>query len=160
LVTGLRLVVLPHLAYSFSHGFTYAAYALFLFALFTDFVDGRLARTLGATSKFGAYFDVTVDFLFVFGLFSQFVKEGLYSAWLLAPMLLMYLQFLVTSVYWRKVVYDPAGKYFGSLLFGGVGLTLLFPYQITYEIVRLGILVSIVISVVSRLAYLLNTEKK
>ena len=159
LITSLRMVILPHLAYSFNHGFTSVACALFLLAVGTDFLDGRLARKFGVTSKFGAYFDATVDFIFILVIFGVFVNFGLYPDWLLSLMFLMYLQFLLTSFFAKKI-YDPIGKYYGSLLFAGIGLTLIFSDQLTFDVVTYGIVISTLTSIISRLTYFLSGRHK
>ena len=160
LITSLRIVILPHLAYSLNHGLIPVACVLFLIALCSDLADGYVARKLGVASKFGAYFDATVDFVFIFGLFGVFVNLGLYSNWILLLVLVMYLQFVITSFLSKRTIYDPIGKYYGSLLFSGIGLTLLFPNQLTYTIVNHGIVLATLISIISRLYYLINPQKK
>ena len=160
LITSLRIVILPHLVYSFNQGFIPIVYALFLLAIGTDFADGLIARKLGVTSKFGAYFDITVDFLFVLGLYGMFVNSGLYSGWLLVIMVFMYLQFMITNFFFKRTIYDPIGKYYGSLLFGGIGLTLLFPGQLMYGVVTSGIVLSTLASIISRLTYFMGERIK
>ena len=71
----------------------------------------------------------------------------------------MFAQFTLTNLYFKKIIYDPVGKYYGSLLFGGIGLTLLFPAHIMYLIVTLGIVVSTVVALLSRLAYSLQNRR-
>ena len=160
LITSLRIVILPHLAYSFNQGLISVACVLFLLAIGSDLADGYVARKLGATSKFGAYFDSTVDFVLILGLFGVFVNVGLYSNLILLLVLFMYLQFVMTSLLSKQTVYDPIGKYYGSLLFAGIGLTLLFPNQLTYTIVNHGIVLSTLMSIISRLYHLIDQKNK
>lgn len=159
LVTSLRLAILPHLVFSIDQGFTLVSYSLFLFAIGTDLFDGRIARKLGVNSKLGSYFDSTVDFIFIILLFGVFANLGLYSNWLLAIILLMYLQFIMTNIFVKKATFDPIGKYYGSILFAGIGLTLLFPGQLTYNIVTFGIVNSTLASIISRYYFLFFKEK-
>jgi uncharacterized membrane protein len=86
-------------------------------------------------------------------MYLTFILKGIYSAWILFPIIFMFVQFILTNLHSRKTIYDPIGKYYGSLLFGGIGLTLLFPAQIMYNIVTLGIIASTVAAILSRLAY-------
>ena len=65
----------------------------------------------------------------------------------------MFAQFTLTNLHSKRTIYDPVGKYYGSLLFGGIGLTLLFPMQIMYNIVTIGIIVSTLAALLSRLAH-------
>lgn len=149
----LRLFALPHLIWSFNHEITFAVYALFLFSIGSDLADGYISRKIGAQSKFGANLDVTVDFLFINGMYLTFILKGIYPAWILLLIISMFTQFILTNRHSRKTIYDPVGKYYGSLLFGCIGLTLIFPTQIMYNIVTIGIIVSTVATILSRIAY-------
>jgi phosphatidylglycerophosphate synthase len=153
-ITLLRLFALPHLIWSFNHEITFAVYAIFLFSIGSDFADGYISRKIGAQSKLGATLDVATDFLFIDGMYLTFILKGIYSAWILILVVFMFAQFILTNLHFKKTVYDPLGKYYGSLLFGGIGLTLLFPIQIVYNIVTIGIIASTAAAVLSRLAYL------
>jgi len=159
-ITTLRLVALPHLVYSFNHQITLVVYALFLFSIGTDLVDGYVARKLNSTSKLGAYLDVTVDFLFISGMYLAFTIKGLYSPWILLIIVSVFIQFILSNMYLKQTIYDPIGKYYGSLLLGGIGLTLLFSDQLVYSIVTFGILLSTSASLISRLTYFLRKKTK
>ncbi len=157
-VTSLRLVVLPFLIYSFNQEIRVAAYALFLFVICTDFLDGYLAKKLEVTSRLGSYFDVTADFLFVSSMFLTFIFKRVYPLWIFLLIVFVFVQFMLTSFYSKRAVYDPVGKYYGSLMYGGIGLTLLFPEQLVYSIVTIGIVVFTMVSLFSRLAYFLRAQ--
>ncbi|MBN1357825.1 CDP-alcohol phosphatidyltransferase family protein [Candidatus Bathyarchaeota archaeon] len=156
-----RLVTLPFLVLALWYGLVFVADALFLFAVATDFADGYVAKKLHLASKFGAYFDAIADFLFIFGVFAYFVASGFYSVWILVLVAFEFAQFLLTS-HFSQVVYDPIGKYYGSLLYGAVGLTLLFSGDPIYTIVSVGVLIATAASLLSRLIYFVRvyTSKK
>jgi phosphatidylglycerophosphate synthase len=156
-ITALRVAVLPFLILSFILGLTLVSYALFLFAILTDFLDGYYAKKFHISSKLGAYFDATADFLFVSVMLSVFVFEGFYPLWVLVLVVFVFVQFILTNIVSRQAVYDLVGKYYGSLMYGAVGLTLLFQKQLIY-IVSAGIVVSSVACLVSR-AYFLFSRK-
>jgi phosphatidylglycerophosphate synthase len=158
-ITALRVAVLPFLILSFILGLTLLSYTLFLFAILTDFLDGYYAKKFHVASKLGAYFDVTADFLFVSAMLSVFVFEGFYPLWLLVLVVFVFAQFILTNTVSRQAVYDPVGKYYGSLMYGAVGLTLLFQEQLIYNIVTVGIVVSSAACLVSR-AYFLFSRKR
>jgi len=158
-ITALRVAVLPFLIISFVLGFTLVSYALFIFAILTDFLDGYYAKNFRVASKLGAYFDATADFLFVSAMLSVFVFEGFYSLWLLVLVIVVFVQFVLTNIVSRQAVYDPVGKYYGSLMYGAVGLTLLFQEQPLYEIVTWGIVFSSAACLVGR-AYFLFSRKR
>ena len=159
-ITASRLVALPLLVYVFYHELKFVSYGLFLFAVSTDVLDGYFARKHKTASKLGAYFDALTDFLFVFVMFLVFVFEGFYEWWLPLLLTVVFGQFILTSVYTKKTVYDPVGKYYGSLMFGGVGLTLLLPEPLMFSIVSAGGVVSTVAVLCSRLLYFLLKENK
>lgn len=158
LITLLRIVVLPHLIYSFKHGLTPFVYVLFLFAIGTDMVDGYLARKFSVQSKLGAYLDVTVDFIFIFGMYLVFTINQFYPPLILLIISAIFAQFIITNLYSKQTIYDPVGKYYGSILFAGIGLTLLFPDPIVYCVVTLGIISSTAVSILSRTLYFLRTK--
>jgi CDP-diacylglycerol--glycerol-3-phosphate 3-phosphatidyltransferase len=63
--TGVRIVVSPVImALLLGHSYTAAA-IVFLVAAATDWLDGRLARRWGVTTKLGAFLDTTADKLLV-----------------------------------------------------------------------------------------------
>lgn len=154
-----RLVTLPFLVFALRFGLVFVAYALFLFAVATDFADGYAATKLHLASKFGAYFDAIADFLFLFGVFAYFVASGLYSVWILILVAFEFAQFLLTS-HFSQIVYDPIGKYYGSLLYGAVGLTLLFLGGGIFTIVSVGVVIATVASLLSRLIYFVRVYKR
>jgi hypothetical protein len=98
--------------------------------------------------------------MFTIFLFGVFVNLGFYSNWLLSIMLLMYLQFIITNIFVKHATYDPIGKYYGSILFAGIGLTLLFPGQLTYDVVTYGIMMFTLASVIGRCTYLIKRRNK
>jgi len=60
------------------------AAALFCVAAATDWVDGRLARRWGVTSKLGSFLDTTADKLLVSGVLIALVAAGRASMWIAA----------------------------------------------------------------------------
>ena len=159
LVSMLRLVILPFFVYSFLSGLTLLGYSLFLFAVISDFADGYFAKKLQVTSSFGAYYDSTVDGVFIITMFGVFFLSGCYPYWVLLLILFMYAQFAMTS-FSLEVIYDPVGKYYGSLLYGAIGLTLLFSGQAFYNFVTLTLVAVSAASFFSRLSYLFIFRKK
>jgi phosphatidylglycerophosphate synthase len=158
LVSMLRLAILPFFAYAFFFGLTFVGRALFLLAIATDFADGYVAKKLGVTSKFGAYYDATVDAIFILTMFGVFFVAGCYPYWVLPLILFVYIQFTITS-FTCKITYDPVGKYYGSLLYGAIGLTLLFSGKVFYDFVTVSIVFVTAASLFSRVAYYLWSFK-
>jgi phosphatidylglycerophosphate synthase len=154
----LRVAVLPVLIISFVLGFSLLSYALFLFAILTDFLDDYYAKKFHVASKLGAYFDATADFLFVSAMLSIFVFEGCYPLWLLLLVIVVFVQFILTNIVSRQAVYDPVGKYYGSLMYGAIGLTLLFQEQLLYSIIFVGIVSFSVACLFSRVYFLFSQK--
>ena len=159
-ISFLRIIILPHLVYAFNHQITLVSYVLFIFAIGTDFVDGFIARKINSTSTLGAYFDVAFDFIFIFGMYFNFVITRIYSPLLLLMIVFVFSQFILSNIYLKQTIYDPIGKYYGSLLFGGIGLTLLFTHPLVYQTVTLGIIISTAAALISRLTYFLRKNIK
>jgi phosphatidylglycerophosphate synthase len=122
----LRLLMAPlvfNAIYKSEFGF---ATFLIVLAVFTDILDGVIARNLGTESPFGSYIDVIADFSFLFATCAALVFVQVYSYGLLLVMLAMFLQFVLLPKSGR-LIYDPVGKYFGSVLYGMVLVTLTLP---------------------------------
>ena len=158
-ITVLRIIVLPHLIYAFNHQIILVSYVLFLFSIATDLVDGFVARKLHAVSTFGTYLDAIFDFIFIIGMYLNFTLMGIYSPWILFMIIFVFSQFILSNMYFKQTIYDPIGKYYGSLLFGGIGLTLLFSHPLVYQIVTFGIIISTTSTLISRLTYFLRKGK-
>lgn len=136
-ISALRLVALPLFLYFFFNTNTTAAMLVFASAILTDLFDGYIARKLGAACKFGAYFDAATDFIFVLGIFGAFTISSYYPQWLLVLIAASFAQFLASSLY-TKTLYDPLGKYIGSVLYIAITLSLLFPTTFTFNFVLVG----------------------
>jgi phosphatidylglycerophosphate synthase len=129
-----------------------------LLAISSDLADGYLARKLRVSSRFGANLDVGVDFLFVAGVFLYFTIRGVYPAWVLVVIVAVFVQFLVTSKL-TGVVFDPVGKYYGSLLYGAIGLTMLSPERIVRDVITVAFVGVSAVSLFGRSIYFLKQRK-
>ena len=159
-IIAIRLIAAPLFLYTYANDLTAWALCIFLVAVFTDALDGQVARRLGGASPFlGPYSDAVADFFLVLAAFSAFVLEGLYPLWLLLLILAMFAQFILTSRLARPI-YDPVGKYYGVLLFFAVGVTLVLPYAAVRQAVPVVILGFTIASVISRAMFLLGFSKK
>jgi phosphatidylglycerophosphate synthase len=155
-ITAVRLALIPLLVFLVTNRMLFYGAALFLFLLFTDFLDGYLARKLGVSSKFGTYFDVTADFILVFSLFLAFGSQGFYADWVLILVAAVFAGFMLTSQ--SKKTYDPVGKYYGSLLYGAIGLRFLISGTIFYNVVTVGVAAFSAASILSRAIFLLKKQ--
>lgn len=134
-ISALRLAALPIFLYFFSNGAMALCILVFGVAQATDLIDGYVARKLRVASKLGAYFDAITDFVFITGIFAAFTLSGYYPAWVMLLITASFGQFIASSLYTKKL-YDPLGKYMGSVLYTAIGLTLLLPVEAIFIFVQ------------------------
>jgi CDP-diacylglycerol---glycerol-3-phosphate 3-phosphatidyltransferase len=156
-ISSLRIAALPIFLYLYNAANVTACLGLLAFCAASDFFDGYLARKLNATSKIGAYYDASTDFILMIGIFSIFYAYGYYPVWLLILIAASFVQFVVTSYYTKKL-YDPVGRYLGSALYIGVTLTLLLPNPPIFFFVQYAFAGFFTMSIASRIISL--TRKK
>jgi CDP-diacylglycerol--glycerol-3-phosphate 3-phosphatidyltransferase len=65
-------------------GHAYWATAVFIVAMTTDWLDGRIARRLGRTSPLGSLLDPVADKLLVLTVLIVLIDEGVFPAWMVA----------------------------------------------------------------------------
>lgn len=94
----------------------------------------------------------------VFILFVAWMSKGFCPGWVLIIITVIFGQFIITSLYLEEI-YDPAGKYFGSLLYGAAGLRFIVSGQLFYDIVTVGIVIAAGASVMSRGIFLVRTVR-
>ena len=152
-ISSLRIAALPLFIYFYNLGYVSVCLGLLAFCAATDFLDGYAARKLKTTSRFGAYYDATTDFILMIGIFSIFFANGYYSIWLLLLIAAAFIQFLATS-FLSKKLYDPVGRYLGSALYIGVVLTLLWPTSPVFAFVQDAFAAFLLVSLASRIVSL------
>jgi len=152
-ISSLRIAALPLFFYLFNTANITTCLILLAFCAASDFFDGYLARKLKATSRFGAYYDATTDFILMIGIFAIFYASGYYTIWLLLLIAASFVQFLATSLYAKKL-YDPVGRYLGSALYIGITLTLIWPMQATFSFVQFAFFGFLLVSIASRIVSL------
>jgi len=80
--------------YSGSIGF-----CLFVFAAYTDWLDGHLARKYKITSSLGAFIDATTDKIFMIGTFITMLLLNIVPHWTLFLIILILLrEFIITAL--------------------------------------------------------------
>ena len=155
-MSTLRLLVLPFFLVFIYNGETVQALYIFFFAIATDVADGYLARMLRVSSRFGAYLDSTIDFIFVFFASIVFCMKGFYPTFVPILLAFIFFQFLVTSRFVAGI-YDPIGRHYGTLIYLGTVLTLLFPVISIF--VSVGIAIASFATLFSRSLYILYFGK-
>lgn len=147
-ITTSRIILAVIFLYLLINNAIFEAIAIFLLAIFTDALDGYIARKLDVSSDSGAYFDIIADFFLVLIAFIAFIIIGIYPYWLLLLIILVFLQFILTSKF-NVLIYDPVGKYYGAFLFAIILITLVSTSNY-YIILLIIIVLFTVISLISR----------
>jgi phosphatidylglycerophosphate synthase len=158
-ISMLRLAALPIFLYFLSINATALCLLIFALAAVTDLLDGYIARKLKVASKTGAYFDVATDFALITAIFAAFTLNGYYSFWMLAFIGASFAQFVLSSLYTKKL-YDPLGKYLGSALYLAIAVTLVFPVSAVFAVVEVGFIVFASTSFVTRTLSFATIHKK
>jgi CDP-diacylglycerol---glycerol-3-phosphate 3-phosphatidyltransferase len=65
-------------------GHAYWATAVFIVAMTTDWLDGRIARRVGRTSPLGSLLDPVADKLLVLSVLIVLIDEGVFPGWMVA----------------------------------------------------------------------------
>ena len=147
-ITLSRVILAIIFLYLLINNAIFGAIAVFLLAIISDALDGYIARRLDVSSDSGAYFDIIADFFLVLIAFLAFIISGIYPYWLLLLIILVFVQFILTSKF-NILIYDPVGKYYGAFLFGIILITLFSP-STYYNILLLVIVLFTIISLISR----------
>lgn len=149
-ITTFRIIAAIIFLYLFWNYDYVSSFMVLVMALFSDIIDGYLARRLNATSNKGAYLDVTADFILILTCFTAFIIRGWYPHLILLLITVMFLIFIATSNL-KKPVYDPLGKYLGSVLMGIILLSFvvhdIFLRKVMLTIFIIFSLVSIIIRI-------------
>lgn len=149
----MRLVAAPIVYYTILNCSCIIAFTVFAFASLTDLVDGKVARKYNATSSFGAFLDVIVDYILVIISFLAFYKKQWYCIFVFIPITVSFINFLLSSGN-NKPKYDPFGKYMGAVIMVMIGITLLFPYVIVREMLTYLLAALFIFNMISRTIYL------
>lgn len=148
IITAFRVILAFIFLYLFLNNMIILGITVFLLAIITDALDGYIARKYDLSSSFGAYFDIFADLFLVLIGFLAFIIKGIYPAWVLFLIILVFIQFIVTSRF-KKLVYDPIGKYYGAFLFVIILITVVSP-SIFYNLLLIIIVIFTIISLLSR----------
>jgi phosphatidylglycerophosphate synthase len=96
---------------------------LFAALVLSDALDGRVARRLGAATRWGGRLDVIADIFSVFLLLSGLAAMGECPWWTPLPPVATTVGFVAIPV-GERLGFDPIGKHFGAVLFVAIGIVL------------------------------------
>lgn len=75
------------------------AFALYVLACITDYLDGWIARKMNTTSAFGTFLDPISDKIFIAALFIVMaVTDRIFGVWALAAVLILAREFMVSGL--------------------------------------------------------------
>jgi CDP-diacylglycerol--glycerol-3-phosphate 3-phosphatidyltransferase len=94
-LTAIRIFLVPIVFILLARGWNSLGVMLYLVAVFTDIIDGHLARRLHQGSVLGVMLDPVGDILLTLALFLFLFLEGTVPFWLFALLILRYLQFFL-----------------------------------------------------------------
>jgi phosphatidylglycerophosphate synthase len=135
------------------------ATCVFALACVTDLLDGQITKRTNSSPCLGGYADPAADFLLILGAFSAVGIRDVYPAWTVVVIVLMFLQFVLTSGR-QGPLYDPVGKYYGAALFASIAATLLLPEAAVRTTIPLAVLGFTAASVASRSLFLSRQRKE
>ena len=104
--TGVRILLAPVVMALVLHGSDTAAAAVFFVAAATDWIDGRLARRWGVTTRLGAFLDTTADKLLVTTALVALVAVDRVSPWI--ALIIMGREFTILGLRAAVAVGRPA----------------------------------------------------
>ncbi|MDO9045552.1 MAG: CDP-alcohol phosphatidyltransferase family protein [Methanobacteriaceae archaeon] len=162
LVSIIRIILAPLFLIVFLENNLILSIVIYIIAVATDAIDGYLAIILDSVTPLGAYLDITADLILILTGFVAFTINGIYPYWILILIIIMFLQFIITSKF-KFPVYDPIGKYYGAFLFLVIFITLIADIlHNTYSNYILLVLIVIftVISLISRLFFIMKLKNQ
>jgi CDP-diacylglycerol---glycerol-3-phosphate 3-phosphatidyltransferase len=130
--TSLRIVACPVImALLLSHDYTIAA-VVFLVAAATDWIDGRLARRWGVTTKLGSFLDTTADKLLVTTTLIALVAVNRASPWVALVIVareftILGLRAAIAAGGVRIMETSMLGKWKATIQFAAIALAILRP---------------------------------
>ena len=137
----------------------FLAFFLCIIDIVTDVLDGYIARKFKICSKLGGILDVSGDFSFIFLIIIALTIRGVFPPFVLIVVIVMFLQFLITSKI-KKPIYDPIGKYYGSFLFIILGITLIDFDAYLHNFILISFIIFTLLSVSSRIYFLIYKKSE
>jgi len=132
IVSWLRLVSIPFIAYLFWTGNYSAALPLFFISAFSDAVDGSLARTRNLVTKFGKMFDPFADKLLIGAtaliIIPRYLDWGIVIAMVLIDLILISSAYIRHHYSGKIIQSENAGKL--KMITQSLGLGALLIYAI------------------------------
>ncbi|MFX0071120.1 MAG: CDP-alcohol phosphatidyltransferase family protein [Candidatus Hermodarchaeota archaeon] len=159
LLSIFRVATSPLLFFFIWYDVFILAFFLCIIDIVSDVLDGYIARRFKICSKLGGILDILGDFSFIFLIIIALTIRGVFPPFVLIVVIVMFLQFLLTSKI-KKPIYDPIGKYYGSFLFIILGITLIDFNAYLYNFVLISFIIFTLLSVSSRIYFLIYKKSE
>ncbi|MEE1224465.1 MAG: CDP-diacylglycerol--glycerol-3-phosphate 3-phosphatidyltransferase [Clostridia bacterium] len=168
-LTILRVVLVPvFLAFMMMDGFAWqmAALITFIIASLTDMLDGQIARKCNQITTFGKFADPLADKMLITAAFLGFMAQGVINVW--AVMIMLVREFMVSGVRLAAVSEGEviAASFWGkfktvSQMVAVIAAFLVLnipavPETAAYIITNVFVWISVVLTVLSGIDYLVN----
>lgn len=149
----------------------WTAFAIYVVAVFTDFLDGYMARSMKLVSAFGKFLDPTSDKIFVTSLLSVLVGIGrLPDLWMLPVIIILTREFMISGLrefLGPKDIQIPVSrlaKWKTTLQMFAIGFLVVGPYGEvvlpgSLQIGQWGLVLAAVLTVITGWDYLKNSIK-
>ena len=130
-ITMLRVVLVPVFMIFAYSGLLTAAFAVYVVACLSDFLDGYIARHYNQTSDFGKFADPLADKMLVVAALCFFADKGQMPGWIVA--IVVFREFAVSGLRLTAAVKDRviaaawSGKIKTACTMVGLGAMMLFP---------------------------------
>ncbi len=154
LITLSRLAIIPFLIFTIEKDYYVLSGILVLFAIFTDWLDGIIARKYNDVTQHGKLLDPAVDKIFTISVIAAFIEKGYINTYPL--FLIVTREMLVT---WIRSVMVSKGTVVSASYLGKVKTTLqmLSIFLLAVNLWLPGVItlwISIVVSYISGFEYL------
>jgi CDP-diacylglycerol--glycerol-3-phosphate 3-phosphatidyltransferase len=113
------------------------AILLYCISIFTDYLDGYIARRFNAISGLGKSLDATVDKVFFFGVLSFLIYLDIFSLWILSFFLVIHIVRDI-AVTWIRYVLHQKNIFVGAISTGKIKTVFQFLFLFIGMIVSLA----------------------
>jgi CDP-diacylglycerol--glycerol-3-phosphate 3-phosphatidyltransferase len=113
------------------------AIILYCISIFTDYLDGYIARRFNAISGLGKSLDATVDKVFFFGVLSFLIYLDIFSLWILSFFLVIHIVRDI-AVTWIRYVLHQKNIFVGAISTGKIKTVFQFLFLFIGMIVSLA----------------------
>ena len=144
-ITLVRVALIPVFMVLLLLGLPYAAFAVFVIASVTDFIDGHIARKYNQITDFGKFMDPLADKLLVISCMVIFTEWGRFPSW--ALMIVLTREFAVTGLRLvavetgRVIAAGWSGKIKTASTMVGLSLMLFFPGHPLLDFTAMAVIV-------------------